>query len=1042
MSFSAWIEHHRRSLLFVAFALALAGVFAAVKLPVGLFPVTSFPRIRVELSVGAMPANQMLVDVTAPLEAVARAVPGAQNVTSTTSRGSAEIFVDFPWGFDMSQALLAVDAAFAQEMPALPQGTSYDIIQMSPNAIMPFVSYALISKSVSPSNLRQLAQYQIVPLLTGIPGVRRVGVLGGQTPEVEVSVNSQKLRAYGLTLADISQAISTTNTIDAVGRLQDNDLLYLAISNNAFTSLKSVRNVALHTGPDGIIRLADIATIRMGHVPQWLLVDDNGQPAVTFDVYQQDTADSITLAREVKARLDGFMKTQPKAIHLYKWYDQTELVHSSIDALEEAILIGLVFAGLIIMAFLRNWRATSVAMIVVPMSVLVTCVLLSAFGMTFNIMTLGGIAAAIGLLIDDVIVMIEQIARRAGVPGHPEPKRLVLSSAREFLAPLTGSSLATIVMFIPLGFLSGVTGAFFKFLSITMASSLIISYGLTALIVPLLSHGIIDFQKWHDPSHGREDFIKRTHKRWLKALFAKPWLIGVGVGLFVVVGYFGYSHVGAGFLPKMAEGGFVLDYIADPGTSLAETNRELGEVEAILKKNPYVYTYPRPAAPGLGGDLNEAFMGDFFVRLVPPSKRPNIWKVMDSITTQITNQVPGIDFDTHQLLGDMIGDMVGRRQPIVINLSAKDPRVLDDVANKVSDAISKVPGIEPASVNNGIQPIGNALEVHVNPAAAAANGVTAADVKDQVDRYLEGTVATTYLGAIQDVGVRLWAHPPVGKLYRNDLKDLPLKSPDDGHLFPLSAVGTVDFVGGQPQLTRDNLQQIVSVTAVIGGGHDLGSTVAGVKKVLDRPGFLPAGVYYDLGGEYKQQQIAIHGMIRVAAAAILAEIILLLFLYERFSIPIIIIISSLISTSAVFFGLWVTHVELNITAMMGMVMIIGISTEMAIFLFSEYQLLEKTMPPRQAIYEAALNRLRPIVMSTLAMILALLPLGVAISGSGDQMLQPLAIAIIAGITVQLPLVLLAMPVLVGLMVHKRERVPVMHLLKSAALRRWRPGPAE
>ena len=299
MSFTAWIERHRRSLLTVAFALALAGIFAAVTLPVGLFPVTSFPRIRIEVSAGAMPAKQMLVDVTEPLERVARAVPYAQDVTSTTSRGAAEIFVDFPWGYHMNQALLAVDAAFAQELPSLPQGTSYDIIQMSPNVIMPFVSYALISKKVPPAALKQLAQYQITPLLTGIPGVRRVGVLGGQTPEVQVSVNPQKLRAYGLTLADVSQALSQTNIIRSVGRLEDNDLLYLAIGDNAFTSIHSVRNVALHTGQDGIVRLGDIAKVTMGSVPQWLLVDDNGQPAVTFDVYQQDSADSLNLAREV-----------------------------------------------------------------------------------------------------------------------------------------------------------------------------------------------------------------------------------------------------------------------------------------------------------------------------------------------------------------------------------------------------------------------------------------------------------------------------------------------------------------------------------------------------------------------------------------------------------------------------------------------------------------------------------------------------------------------------------------------------------------------
>ena len=1022
MSFAAWIEQHRRSLLFVAFALGVAGIFAAISLPVGLFPVTSFPRIRVEIDAGAMPARQMLVSVTQPLEQVARAVPGAQDVTSTTSRGAAEIFVNFPWGYDMNRALLAVDAAFAQQLPSLPPGTTYDIIQMSPNVIMPFVSYALISKTTKPTDLRQLAQYQIVPLLTGIPGVRRVGVLGGQTPEVQVLINPQKLRAYNLTLSEVSQAIAATNTIDAVGRLEDNDLLYLAISNNAFTSIDSVRNVALRTGPDGIVRLADIATIRMGTVPQWLLVDNNGRPAVTFDVYQQDSADSLTLAKEVQQRLDSFMKTQPPGVQLFKWYDQTQLVGSSISALEEAILIGLVFAAIVLFAFLRDWRVTLIAMMIVPISVLITVLVLSVLGYTFNIMTLGGIAAAIGLLIDDVIVMIEHIARRTGMPGIEDPQQAVLAAAREFLSPLFGSSLATTIIFVPLAFLSGVTGAFFKFLSLTMGCALIISFILTAFAVPLLARGMIDFSTFEDPSHGRESWLKRTHGRILGRLFARPVLIVPAIAVLAIVGYIAYARVGSGFLPNMDEGGFVLDYLTAPGTSLSETDRELAQVEDILKRNPYVYTYSRRTGAGLGGDLVESYQGDFFVRLIDPSKRPPISRVMDDITRQVTTQVPGIDFDTHQLMSDMIGDMVGRRQPVVISLSAKDPAVLAGVASRVADAISKVPGIEPASVNNGVVPAGDALDIHVDPAAAAMEGMSVDDVRNQVYHYLNGNVVTQFLGTVQNIGVRLWLDPPQRRIYRDELEALPIRSPT-GKILSLGMVAKVDFVSGQPQLTRDNLAQIVPVTAQIGGGHDLGSTISAVKKVLDRPGFLPAGVYYTLGGQYEQQQLAIHGMIRVFGAALVAEFVLLLFLYERFWLPVIIIGSSLISTGAVFIGLWLTGVELNITAMMGMVMIIGISTEMAIFLISEYQELERTRPPRQALREAALNRLRPITMSTLAMILALVPLGAAISGSGDQMLQPLAIAIIAGALVQLPLVLLAMPVAVGLTRREAPAAP-------------------
>jgi multidrug efflux pump subunit AcrB len=704
MSFTGWIEHHRRSLLLIPFALALAGIYAGITLPVGLFPVVQFPRIRVEIETGSMPARQMLIEVTEPLEKVARAVPGAIGITSTTSRGAAQIFVEFPWGSDMRQALLGISAAFAQKLPELPPGTRYDVLQMRPNAIMPFVSYALISQEIPPTELRRLAQYQIAPLLTGIPGVSRVGVLGGRTPEVQVAVSSPKLAAYGLTLTDITNALSAANTVKAVGRLEDNDLLYLAISNNTFTSVASVADTPLRTSLGAIVRLAEIAKVTMGTVPQWLLVDDNGQPAVTLDVYQQDDADSLSLAGSVGQQLSTFMGSQPQSIHLYKWYDQTDLVRSSISAVAEAIAIGLVFAALVILAALRNWRVTLVAMIVVPLSVLITVLLLSLLGISFNIMTLGGIAAAIGLLIDDVIVMIEHIARRIGVPGLSETLAAVLFAAREFFFPLLGSSLATIIIFLPLSFLSGVTGAFFKFLALTMASALVISWLLTALIVPLLARGIVDFGKWQDPLHGRETWLRRAHGRLLRILLAYPVLAVIVILALGSAGYVAYTRVGTGFLPRMDEGGFVLDYQTAPGTSLAETNRELTEVEAILKKNPYVYTYSRRTGAGLGGDLAETYQGDFFVRLVAPAQRPPIWKVMDNVADQITSEVPGISFDTHQLLDDMIGDMVGRRQPIVVTLSAKDPAVLGGVADKVARAIAMVPGIEPASVNNGVVP--------------------------------------------------------------------------------------------------------------------------------------------------------------------------------------------------------------------------------------------------------------------------------------------------------------------------------------------------
>jgi len=1015
MSLPAWLDQHRLPILFVAIALTLAGIYAAISLPVGLFPLTSFPRIRIEVEAGSMPAKQMLVDVTEPLEAVARAVPDAISISSTTSRGSAQIFVNFPWGSDMNRALTNIDSVFAQKMAALPVGTSYSASQMSPNAVMPFVSYALLSEKLSAERLRQIARREIVPLLTGIPGIQRIGVLGGKTPEVEVSVSTQALQHFGLTLLDISNALSATNTVAAVGHLEDNDLLYLAVDDNAFASIQSVGAITIRTRKAGVVSLSQIATIKMGTKPEWLLVDVNGRPGVTFDVYQQGRSDSIALAKKVSDRLAGFMKTQPATLHLYKWYDQTQLVHSSIAALEEAIGIGLLFAAGVLLWFLRSWHVTAVAMVVVPMSVMISMLVLWLLGMTLNIMTLGGIAAAIGLLIDDVIVMIEHIARRAGGVEaiQDNPRASVLHAAREFLSPLVGSSLATVIIFIPLAFLSGVTGAFFKFLSLTMAAVLVISFLLTAFVAPLLARNFIDFSRWTDPANGKQTRLRRIHGKLLDSTFRSPWLAVASLCIVASLGYLGYLHVGTGFLPRMDEGGFVLDYKTAPSTSLAETNRELEQVEAILKADPYVDTYSRRTGAGLGGDLTETYQGDFFVHLVDPSKRPNIWRVMNDISTDVTRLVPGVDFDTHQLMSDMIGDMVGRRQPVVIQLSAENPDALAPVAMKVATALGEVPGVEPASISNGVTPAGDAIQIHVNPAAAMLHGATVAEVKNQVRHYLEGLVVTRYLSATGDIGVRLKLKAPADALYRSQLGALPIQAPG-GQVFPLKAVATMQFASGQPELTRDNLKQIVAVTAQTDGSRDLGSMIASVKDMLKTSGVVPAGVTYTFGGAYRQQQQAAHDMIKVFVAAVVAEAVLLMFLYRSLLIPVIVMATSLLSTGAVFVGLWLTGVELNITAMMGMVMIIGIATEMAIFLVSEYQSLKQSSPPREALRAAALNRLRPIVMSTLAMILALIPLGAAVSGAGDQMLQPLAIAIISGALVQLPLVLLVMPALIGL----------------------------
>ena len=996
-----------RAFVLVALALALAGIVAALSLPIGLFPQVSFPRVVVDLDAGSRPADQTALTVTRPVEEAIRAIPGVNNVRSETSRGTAQISIDFGWGRDMIASTLLVDTAVGRILPSLPQGTRYDVRRMDPT-VFPIISYALVSDSADPGMVQDFARYQVTPLLSSVPGLARVGVQGGDTAEVEVLADPQRLATYGLSMTDLATAIRNGNVLSAVGQVQDRGRLSLVIADRSVASAAQVGDIVVKAATAGVVRVRDVATVQNGAVPVWQRIVEDGRPAVLFNIYEQPDGNAVQIAQAVQARLSTLKL--PAGVKLVNWYDQSELVTQSVASVRDAVLIGLVLAALVLLFFLRSWRVTMVAVIVVPATLAATVLVLSALGMSFNIMTLGGIAAAVGLLIDDVIVMVEHIARRAGAVnanGEVAGNAAVIPAAREFMAPLTGSSLATLIVFLPLSFLTGVTGAFSKALSVTMAAALAISWAMTAFVVPVLVRWLVDFKTWRDPGVAGEGRLAVVHDRVLDGLNARPWLLAIVLVPLLALGYVGYSHVPTGFMPKVDEGGFVMDYYTTPGTSLDETGRQIGQIDAMLRANPEVLTFSRRLGTGLGGDLGQSYHGDYFVRLKPDHATPTE-EVAAAVADDVAAKVPGVQVEVAQLIEDLIGDLTAVPQPIEVKLYAADPTLLGPEAKKVAAIVAKINGV--VEVKDGVQLAGDALDVHVDPVRAGIEGIAPADVETQLSAALTGAVATTLAlpNKAVDVRVRL---PDALTMTEAGLAQLPVRAPD-GHVFPISRVATIERVTGQPQIGRENLEPMVAVTGRI-QGRGIGAAVGDVTAALNRPGVLSPGVRYELGGLYQQQQIAFAGLIKVFALALVAELVLLLVLYRRFWLPVIIIGCSLLSTTAVFTALWLAGVDLNITALMGMTMIIGIGTEMAIFYVSEFEELCHTMPAVAATREASRNRLRPITMTTLAAILTLLPLALAI-GQGSGIQQPLAIAIVAGLLLQFPLVLLAMPVLVRL----------------------------
>jgi CzcA family heavy metal efflux pump len=1007
MDIAHWAASHRRSILSLFLFFAVAGVLTALRLPVSLFPRVNFPRISISVDAGDRPADQMVIAVTRRIEQAVRPVPGVDSIRSTSTRGSAEISVNFVWGTDMGAALLQVESAINQILPDLPQGTAFTVRRMDPT-VFPMAAYSLTSDTLSQTVLRDVGDQQLVPLLSAIRGVAKVAVMGGQTMEYRIEVDPAKLNAYGLAFDDVATALSAANVLQAVGRIEDHYKLYLTLSDTRIRNMEDIRNTILRSGKNGLVRLNDIARVYVSDKPQWLKVSADGKQAVLVMVYQQPDANTVQIVKDVRTRLDAYRDKLPKGIHIANWYDQSRLVTESAASVRDAILIGVLLAALVLFAFLRSVKITLVAMLTVPAALATTVLLLYILGDSFNIMTLGGMAAAVALIVDDAIVMIEHIVRRLR-ELKSRNGQLALSireAAIEFTKPLTGSSMATVIIFAPLAFLSGVTGAFFKALSLTMASSLVVSFLLAWLAVPLLSEHLLT-RKDAEREDSGPVFLRIQHgyQGLMQRLMRRPALILLAVLPFLAVALVAYRQVGSGFMPHMDEGGFVLDFLSPPGTSLAETDRMVNQIEAILNANPAVQTYSKRTGGGLGGSLHESNEGDFFVRL-KPMPRPPIDQVMDQIRAEIDQKVPGLDVDLVLLMEDLIGDLTAVPQPIEVKLYSDNFNELMRVAPKVADAIRQIPGV--VDVKDGIVLAGDALAIRVDREKAALEGVNPADVTHQLQTWLSGVVTTRVQKGVKLVGVRIWT-PATARRSAADLAKMQLRAPD-GHLYPLKRIARIETLTGQPQINRENLKRMVAVTGRI-SGRDMGSTIRDVKRALAQKGLLPKDLYYELGGLYKQQQIAFHGLIAVFAAALGLVFLLLLFLYEEFAAAAAILIMPLIATAAVFIGLWITGIELNITAMMGMTMIVGIVTEVSIFYFSEYRdLVRHGLDKSQALIQAGVNRMRPITMTTLAAILALLPLALAL-GQGAQMQQPLAVAIISGLLVQTPLVTMVMPLL-------------------------------
>ncbi len=1019
-----WFSRYARPVVFLILILALAGAYLAFTIPISVFPTTNFPRVVIGVDNGVMPIDQMMVTITRPIEEAVNSVPGLQQVRSITSRGSAEIDLFFDWHVDMVTTLQLVDAALSHIRTELPATASLRSNRLT-FASFPIIGYSLTSDTVPQERLWLMANYELKPRLNRLDGVATVVVQGGREPEFHITPDSAKLLATGVTVTDLLDAVRRTNLIDSPGLLAQGHQLYLALVNGQVTDPAQLGDIVVKTTPAGIpVRIADVAAVGPGVKPVYTAVTADGKPAVLLNISRQPDGNTLQVAREVHAEIDRIRESLPPGIELRPFYDQSQIVLESIKSVRDAILIGIILASLIMVLFLRDWGTSLVAILVIPVTVLVTFIALKALNLSFNLMTLGGLAAAVGLVIDDAIVVVENVAlhRDAG-QGRLEAIR---SALQEITVPLIGSTITPIVVFLPLIATTGVTGVFFRALAITVGVSLFTSLLLALTWTPTLSQYFIRRkpsavevapQKELSASErllAAEEASVRGHlrkvldfyERCLRFALERPLWIAVFTAVLIVASFLCYKGLGTDLLPEMDEGGFILDYWMPPGSSLEETNRTVGHIERMLQQTPEVESFSRRTGLELGlAAVTEANRGDIAVKLKDKRKR-SVDQVTADLRARIRQQEPAIQVEFVQVLQDMIGDLSNAPEPVQIKLFSPDAALLREWAPRVADAIAKVDGV--VDILNGIDnTISNPATVfQVNPTIAARAGFTPEEVATDASAILEGEPAATPVIA-QDIPYTIRVRYPEANRSSLSAMSNTLLNSASGHTATLGSLAAVRELPGQTEIRRENLQRDVTVTARL-EGRDLGSAIQAVQKTVSDL-HLPDSIRVVYSGTYEEQQKSFHDLMLVLVLAVVLVFLVLLFEFRSVSAPLAILASALLSTSGVFLALLVTGTTFNIASFMGLIMVIGIVAKNGILLLDADQKFRGDgLTAHDAMIQAGRRRLRPIVMTALATTAGMLPLALAL-GAGSQMLQPLAIAVIGGITVSMVLSLIITP---------------------------------
>jgi CzcA family heavy metal efflux pump len=986
----AFPVRHRQIILFVAVVLCAAGVFAAFTMPSSVFPKTDFPRVVVLIDNGVMPADEMMATVTRPVEEAMKDIPGTVNIRSATARGSAEIDVFFEWNTDMVQAELAAMSHMAQIRGELPAEASYEVHRLTFSSF-PILGISLTSPKRSGEELWKWAQYELKPRLLRVSGVARAALVGGREPEYQVVVDPTKLAAHHLSLDGVAQSLADSNVYVPAGMHEENHQLYLTLVDGRVKRGPELARMPVGYANGTPVYVQDIGEVRLGAVPQYTIVTADGVDAVLLNLYGQPGTNVLGIAAEVKQELAQLKRVR---------------------SVWESIVFGLALSALVLFLFLRSPGMTGVAVLAIPITILATLAMMRALDLSFNIMTLGGIAAAIGLVIDDAIVVVEAI--HANIAAGSAPKEAVRQALHEVGPALVGSTLTPVVVFLPLTTLEGVPGVFFRSLALTMASSLLISLALAVTLTPSLAARL--GRRKSARAEGDGPVLRRVvavYERAVTLALRRSGLTLACMGAAVALGALLYFRMESDFLPAQDEGAFVLDYLSRPGTSLSETDRMLRNVENIIRATPEVESYSRRTGTELGLTITEPNSGDFLIKLRANRGR-NTEEVIEDIREKVSAAEPGLQTEFPGILSDLIGDLTWSPDPIEIRLFSTDTEALKSTAARVAELIESVPGV--VDVNDGVIVAGPSLIFRIRPADAARAGFTTAQVGSALDTALQGKLCSHVLEGDRPVGVRVMLAPQERE---SDIAALPILSQGE-RVWTIGDVADIEHEAGLLEMHREDQRELVAVSARL-AGRDLRSGIADIKRKLDAELKLPPGMTLEYGGLYQQQQESFRSLTRVLLTAVLLVFGVLIVEFRAFRPPLAIVAGSALALTGVVGALWLTGISLNIVSFLSAIIGFGIVAKNGILMLDRVDRLRaEGLSLRDALVLSGRRRLRPVLMTSLTAFFGLLPLAYGV-GAGADMLRPLAIGVIGALAVSLLLSLVATPVLYYVLASRRAR---------------------